>query len=176
MVKIKAMASAVALSALATACSGGGSEPNEPPETSAEPAVETAGETAAEPEETTAEQSPPADGDLSTKDGVAYASLTGSAEAGAKVFAQCRTCHVTDPGVNRIGPSLAGIVGRDAGSIKGFKYSAANASSSVTWTEEQLYQYLEDPQKVVPKTKMIFAGLPDAQKRADLIAYLKDPG
>lgn len=172
MSKINAIASAVALSAMATACSGGGSEPSESPDPSAEPVTKAA----AAPEEAPAEPSAPAEGDLSTKDGVAYASLTGTAEAGAKVFAQCRTCHVTDPGINRIGPSLAGIVGRDAGSIKGFKYSPANASSSVTWTEEQLYQYLEDPQRVVPKTKMIFAGLPDAQKRADIIAYLKDPG
>lgn len=112
---------------------------------------------------------------MATEDGVAYASLTGDAAAGKRVFAQCRTCHVTDPGVNRIGPSLAGIIGNTAGSVAGFNYSPANASSGITWTEEQMYVYLEDPQRTIPKTKMIYAGLPDAQQRADVIAYLKDP-
>lgn len=117
----------------------------------------------------------PAADDIKTLDGVEYASLTGDASSGKSAFAQCRTCHVVDPGMNRIGPSLADIVGRPAGSVAGFKYSAANADSGVTWTEEKLNQFLEKPQRVIPKTKMIFAGIPDAQKRADMIAYLKNP-
>lgn len=174
MIRMKALAGAVALSALATACSGGGSEPSEPAEPTA----------AAAPEEAPAEEAPTeaapveaaaADDPMATKDGVEYASLTGDAARGKLVFAQCRTCHVTDPGVNRTGPSLAGIVGRTAGSVEGFNYSPANANSGITWTEEQMYVYLENPQRTIPKTKMIFAGLPDAQKRADVIAYLKDP-
>ncbi|WP_417622864.1 c-type cytochrome [Parasphingorhabdus sp.] len=118
---------------------------------------------------------PPAAADVTTLDGVSYASLTGDAAAGKSAFIQCRTCHVTDPGMNRTGPSLAGIVGRKAGSVAGFKYSEANANSGITWTEEKLFQFLEKPQRVIPKTKMIFAGMPDAQKRADVIAYLKNP-
>ncbi|MBJ7527053.1 MAG: cytochrome c family protein, partial [Sphingomonadaceae bacterium] len=54
-------------------------------------------------------------------------------------------------------------------------YSAANAGAGFVWTKEKLFQYLEKPQRVMPQTKMIFAGLPDAQKRADLIAYLETP-
>ncbi|MEL6876125.1 MAG: c-type cytochrome [Pseudomonadota bacterium] len=126
-------------------------------------------------EEGSAEEAAVADDPMATEDGVAYASLTGDASAGKRVFAQCRTCHVTDPGVNRIGPSLAGIVGSKAGAVDGFNYSPANANSGITWTEEQMYVYLEDPQRAIPKTKMIYAGLPDAQQRADVIAYLKDP-
>jgi cytochrome c len=82
---------------------------------------------------------------------------------------------VTDAGVNKTGPSLNGIIGRAAGSVAGFNYSPANKGSGITWSKEKLFQYLEKPQRVVPQTKMIFAGIPDAQKRADLIAYLENP-
>ena len=92
---------------------------------------------------------------------------------GKVVFLQCKTCHVLEPGQNRIGPSLAGIVGRAAGTVEGFSYTPANANSGITWTEEKLFQYLENPQRVVPGTKMAFAGLSKAQDRADVIAYLK---
>ncbi|MEM8917376.1 MAG: c-type cytochrome [Pseudomonadota bacterium] len=172
MIRMKAFVGAVAMSALAAACSGGESEPSEPAEASAEEAMAPEDTTT---EEGSAEEAAVADDPMATEDGVAYASLTGDAAAGKRVFAQCRTCHVTDPGVNRIGPSLAGIIGKEAGAVDGFNYSPANANSGISWTEEQMYVYLEDPQRTIPKTKMIYAGLPDAQQRADVIAYLKDP-
>ncbi|MEP2990472.1 MAG: cytochrome c family protein [Parasphingorhabdus sp.] len=169
MTKIKALAGAIALSALVAGCSGGGSS-----ETAEEaPAIEEA--TGGTAEEAPAEETATNDNPMATKDGVDYANLTGDAAKGKIVFAQCRTCHVTDPDVNRTGPSLAGIIGRTAGSVKGFKYSTANADSGLTWTEEQMYVYLENPQRTIPKTKMIYAGLPKAQDRADIIAYLKNP-
>ena len=99
--------------------------------------------------------------------------MTGNAANCEKVFVQCKSCHVTDPGVNRIGPSLAGVVGRAAGSVAGFAYSDANKNSGITWTKEKLYQYLEKPARVVPGTKMAFAGLAKGQDRADVIAYLE---
>jgi cytochrome c len=180
MKRITATASVTALAMFASACSGSESTPAE----SAEPEVVEAAEEetpveGAEPEATeeTAEATDAAaDGDMmATKDGVAFASLTGDAEKGRIVFAQCKSCHAVEEGVNKTGPSLAGIVGRTAGTIDGYNYSPANASSGITWTEEQLYVYLEDPQRVVPKTKMIYPGQRDAQKRADVIAYLKNP-
>jgi cytochrome c len=97
----------------------------------------------------------------------------GDPAAGQRVFAQCRACHVTDKGVNRVGPSLHGIVGRKAGTVPGFKYSKANASSGVTWTEDKLFEYLENPRKFIPGTTMAFAGIRNPQQRADLIAWLK---
>ncbi|MFQ3666221.1 MAG: cytochrome c family protein [Sphingomonadaceae bacterium] len=97
----------------------------------------------------------------------------GDPAAGQKVFAQCRACHVTDKGVNRVGPSLHGIVGRKAGTVPGFKYSKANAESGVTWTEENLFKYLENPRKFIPGTTMAFAGIRNPQQRADLIAWLR---
>jgi cytochrome c len=104
---------------------------------------------------------------------VAYSSLTGVAANGEKVFAQCKACHVLEAGQNRVGPSLSGIIGRKAGSVEGFTYSAANKSSGKVWDEETLYTYLESPQQFMPGTKMIFAGLKKPQDRADVIAYLK---
>jgi cytochrome c len=105
--------------------------------------------------------------------GVTLASLTGDAAAGEKVFGQCRACHVAEKGVNRVGPSLWAVVGRTAGSIEGFKYSKANKSSGLVWSEEQLFTYLEAPQRVVPGTTMSFGGLKKPQDRANVIAYLK---
>ena len=102
-----------------------------------------------------------------------YASLTGDAAKGKTVFVQCQVCHVVEEGQNRIGPSLYGIVGRPAGSIAGFAYSPANKNSGITWSEEEMYKYLEAPQQTIPGTKMVFAGLKNPQDRADVIAYLK---
>jgi cytochrome c len=107
---------------------------------------------------------------------VAYSTLKGDATNGAKVFAQCKACHVLEEGQNRVGPSLAGIVGRKAGQVAGFTYSAANKGSGKVWDEETLYTYLEAPQQFMPGTKMIFAGLKKPQDRADVIAYLKTGG
>lgn len=103
------------------------------------------------------------------------AGLTGNATSGQKLFAQCRTCHVRDAGVNRVGPSLHQIVGRTAGQVPGYTYSTANKNSGVVWTEDNLFTYLENPRKFMPGTKMSYAGMKNPQQRADLIAYLKTP-
>lgn len=104
---------------------------------------------------------------------VTYASLTGDAAKGEKLFVACKTCHVAEAGINRIGPSLWGVVGRPAGSIAGFRYSAANKNSGATWTEETLFTYLRAPRTFMPGTLMTYAGMKPAQDRADVIAYLK---
>lgn len=103
----------------------------------------------------------------------AQAMPAGNAAAGEKVFAQCKTCHVTDKGVNRVGPSLHGVVGRKSGTVAAYKYSAANLKSGVIWNEATLYKYLEAPMKFMPGTKMAFGGLKKPQDRADVIAFLK---
>lgn len=114
----------------------------------------------------------PAADNLDTVDGTKFASYTGDAAKGKVAFAQCSTCHAVEPGKNKIGPSLHGVVGRQASVVPGYAYSAANKASGITWTSEKLFQYLEKPQRIVPGTKMVFPGYPDAQKRADVIAYL----
>ncbi len=120
----------------------------------------------------TATVAPPAAVVPAAAEMVDYASLTGDSVHGEKVFTVCKTCHVAEKGVNRIGPSLWGVVGRTAGSIPGYQYSAANKKSGIIWTQAKLFEYLAAPQKVVPGTKMAYAGLKAPQDRADVIAYL----
>ena len=94
--------------------------------------------------------------------------------AGQAVFkTACAICHTVQAGRNTIGPSLFGVVGRKTGAVAGYNYSTANQNANLTWTSEELDKYLESPSSVVPGTKMTYAGLKDAAKRADLIAYLE---
>ncbi|GAA4036142.1 hypothetical protein GCM10022281_15810 [Sphingomonas rosea] len=172
--KTRLVASALFVVATASACGGGGSK-SEDSSTTASTANTPAASPAA-PANTAAPAATaaaaPAPDDTATVSGAKLADFTGDAAKGEAVFIQCKTCHVTDAGVNRIGPSLHGIVGRHSGEIAGYAYSAANKNSGITWTAEKLFQYLENPQRVVPGTKMAFAGIQDPQKRADLIAWL----
>jgi cytochrome c len=106
---------------------------------------------------------------------VAEAPRAGAQEAGEPTFKRfCAVCHSTDPGVNKIGPSLAGIVGRKAGSVPGYNYTEANKNSGLTWDEATLDTYLTDPKKTIPGTKMLFAGIKKPEDRQALIAYLKE--
>ena len=99
--------------------------------------------------------------------------MAADAEAGAKVFkTQCAVCHSPVAGKNMVGPSLFGVVGREAGSAPGFKYSAANKGSGVTWDEANLEKYLPNPRAFIAGTTMTYAGLKNDAQRADLIAYL----
>jgi cytochrome c2 len=93
--------------------------------------------------------------------------------AGQKAFQACAACHSTAAGVNGVGPSLAGIVGRKAGSLAGFNYSRAMKNSGITWDEASLDAYIANPQQEVPGNHMPYAGMTDAQQRAALVAFLK---
>ena len=96
------------------------------------------------------------------------------AAAGEKAFVVCRACHQVGPTAkNFVGPVLNGVVGRTAGTYPGYSYSPANKDSGLTWNEETLQKYLANPQAVVKGTKMIFPGIKDPAKVADVIAFLK---
>ena len=117
----------------------------------------------------------------------------GNVAKGAKLFKQkCAQCHTDNKvrvlrvvvqgssllmrlqgGPNKQGPNLWGIVGRVSGTVEGFSYTAANKNKSVLWGEDTLFEYLLNPKKYIPGTKMNFAGLRKEQDRCDLIAYLK---
>lgn len=135
------------------------------------PAADTATANAA-PAAPAAAAAPAAD-NTDTVAGVKLAAYTGDAAKGKTAFLTCQTCHAVEEGVNKIGPSLHAVVGRAAGTVAGYSYTPANKDSGITWSEDKLFQYLENPQRVVPGTKMAFAGFADPQKRADVIAYLK---
>lgn len=88
-------------------------------------------------------------------------------------FSQCIACHAVKPGQNKIGPSLHNIVGATKARVPNFKYSPAMLSQKGKWTEAELDAFIANPRAKVPGTKMIYAGMPDAAKRAKLVAYLK---
>jgi len=100
-------------------------------------------------------------------------SVSGSGDAtrGKSVFdKRCTGCHSMDG--DREGPRLAGVIGRKAGSVAGFDYSAGLKNSGITWDEATLGKWLSDPDMLVPDNKMDFH-VPSAQERSDLIAYFK---
>lgn len=100
----------------------------------------------------------------------------GDAAAGKKVFNKCKACHTLVEGKNRVGPTLFGIIGSAAASVKGFKYSKAMKGSNITWDEANLTEFLTKPKAMVPGTRMAFPGLKKEQAIADLIAYIKANG
>jgi cytochrome c len=97
----------------------------------------------------------------------------GDAARGEKRFDECATCHSLKEGVNGVGPSLHGVLGRKAAGLDDFRYSPAMKRSGLTWTPQALATFIADPQKAVPNNRMPFAGMPDAAERDDLMAYLE---
>lgn len=87
-------------------------------------------------------------------------------------FVTCGVCHAVEAGDNRIGPHLAGVVGRAAGSVAGFSYSSAMQGADLTWTEDTLVRYLDNPNAVVPGGSMPDPNVDTAQARA-IVNYLK---
>ncbi|WBH15601.1 c-type cytochrome [Sphingomonas radiodurans] len=163
----------LAVSALAlSACSKKTEEADTATTTTATTTDTAATTTEAAPVAAPAAAAPPVD-NVDTISGVKFASYTGDAAKGKTDFAACAACHGVEAGVNKIGPSLHAVVGRTAGTVAGYTYSAANKNSGITWTPEKLFQYLEKPQRIVPGTKMTYAGMTDPQKRANVIAYLQ---
>jgi cytochrome c len=164
--------SAIALASLVTvsACGGGADEAAAPA-----PAEDTmAAEEMAPAEEAATEEETTDEAAMAPAAATAgFAGMTTDVKAGERVFALCRSCHVLDEGVNRVGPSLHNIVGRKSGTVAGFNYSDANKNSGVTWTTDVLFEYLEDPKGFMPGTKMAFPGIKNPQDRANLIAYLE---
>jgi cytochrome c len=106
------------------------------------------------------------------------ASAGGDAVKGKKVFNKCKACHAVKAGKNKTGPSLAGIVGRAAGTVPKYKYSKKGLKiADWEWNEENLDGWLANPKEWLKaknggKSKMAYK-LKKAQQRADVIAYLK---
>lgn len=97
----------------------------------------------------------------------------GDPAAGEKVFTKCKVCHQIGPNAkNMVGPEQNGIEGRKAGVQPGYNYSDANKNSGITWDEATFKEYITDPKKKVPGTKMVFPGLPNAKDRDDVWAYM----
>lgn len=147
---------AVAALSLSLAACGGSKD-----EAGDEAAAPAAGETTAAAADTAA----PAE--------TASAAATTGADGAPLAFAICKTCHSPEKGKNLIGPSLFAVYGTKAGEVPGYTFSDAMKKSGLTWDDATLDTYLTNPMKMVPGTKMTYAGQPDAAKRKELIAYLK---
>ena len=142
---------------------------SEPAAAEEKPAEMAATAPAAEPAESAA-ASDPAGGVLA---------MIGSQDVadGEKVAKKCKACHAFEEGgKNKSGPPLWDVVNRPVGAAEGFRYSKAMiefGEGGKTWTYETLDAYLVAPKKVVPKTKMAFAGLKKEKDRAAILAYLR---
>jgi cytochrome c len=103
-------------------------------------------------------------------------SLAQDVAAGETVFKRCSACHSVGEGAaNRMGPVLNDIVGKQAGTVDGFNYSAAMkqaGEAGLVWTPETLDPFLRKPRDFMPGNKMSFGGMTDDEDLADVIAYL----
>jgi cytochrome c len=102
---------------------------------------------------------------------------SGDAKQGAQLYRACAACHSLTPDRNMTGPSLAGVWGRKAGSLKSFeRYSSALKASNIVWDQNTLDQWLKSPSQFIPNNHMTFDGISNARQRADLVAFLKEAG
>ena len=100
--------------------------------------------------------------------------LHGDPARGEKIYDRCMACHSLDR--DRTGPRHEGVVGRRVASVPDFNYSPAMkkaGAAGMIWDEATLDKFLENPTKFIPGTRMTYAGVKNAQERADLIAFLK---
>ncbi len=118
-----------------------------------------------------------AEGGATVEEGPDFATIFAAADpaAGEKVFGKCKACHKLN-GTNSTGPYLDGVVGRAIASAGGFGYSDALMGLGGNWEPERLNEFLTSPKAYAAGTKMSFAGLPKAEDRANLIAYLQSLG
>ncbi len=87
---------------------------------------------------------------------------------------KCAVCHALQKdGKSRLGPNLFNVLGRQAASVKKYKYSKAMASSGIVWDDAAFTEFLTKPKKFIKGTKMSFVGLKKATQRADMLAYFK---
>ena len=101
------------------------------------------------------------------------AGAAGDPEKGAVVFKKCAPCHRIGPDAkNLVGPELNGLDGRHSGSAPGYNYSPANKKSGIVWNKETFSNYIKDPRKAIPGTKMFFPGIKKESEIEDLWAYL----
>jgi cytochrome c len=104
---------------------------------------------------------------------ITHQAVAADAKHGEQVFGRCAQCHNADKGGgNGLGPNLFGVAGRKAASLPNFYYSPALKKSGIVWTDAKLKAWVSNPQKLVPGTRMVFAGLKNQQDADDLIAYL----
>ena len=104
---------------------------------------------------------------------LATAAVAGDANNGKIIFGRCSICHtVQKGGANGLGPNLFGVVGRKAATAPNFVFSSALKGSGITWTPDKLKAWVSGPARIVPGTKMAFAGISNPKQGDDVVAYL----
>lgn len=111
---------------------------------------------------------------LSTTSHAAGVEKPADLQRGAAIYERCVACHAFE--YDRTGPRHCGLLGRRAGTVPGFQYSAAMRESNIVWNEKTLDVFLKSPMTVVPGTSMGYAGIADAGERKALIGYLRREG
>ena len=111
-----------------------------------------------------------------SKSGEIMALLASASVAdGKKVFKKCAACHsIAKGGSHKIGPALWGVLGKQAGSVSGYKYSKAMTSHGKPWSFEEINGFLIKPKEWIKGTKMSFAGLKKEVERAAVILYMNE--
>ncbi|WP_159981747.1 MULTISPECIES: cytochrome c family protein [unclassified Novosphingobium] len=104
----------------------------------------------------------------------ADAKPAGNPSKGRQIFVRCQACHKIDAtGRSGMGPNLAHVMGRKAGTLTGFRYSPAMAKSGLVWNDAELTAFLAAPSRKVPGNRMPFPGLGNPGDRDDVIAYIR---
>ena len=142
------------------------------------PAAEAAAATEAATNTTAVTPAAPAAAEVSAEDSAKLAALPAPYKDadlanGKRQFIVCKTCHTTENnGPNRVGPNLHGIIGRTAGTHANFAYSDGLKAAGFKWDYAKLEEYLTNPKAVIKDSRMAFAGIPAANNRRDVIAYV----
>lgn len=92
---------------------------------------------------------------------------------GEKIYTKCAACHSLTPNTNLMGPSLHGVINREAGSLEEFKYSQSMEASKIKWSKQELNEFLLNPKQKLPGTSMPFSGLRNEKARAAVICYIE---
>lgn len=101
-------------------------------------------------------------------------SIGESQERGAELFGQCAECHSTGTLSGGMGPTLKRVVGRPIAAREDFNYSPAFRALTGQWTGDRLDEFLRAPDAFAPGTSMSFQGIPSAEDRAAILAYLRE--
>jgi cytochrome c len=100
-------------------------------------------------------------------------------DAGERAFQRCYACHSVEADeTDTPGPNLRKVIGRRAGTLKGYDFSLAMVAAGkkgLVWTPETIDALIADSERFLPGTTMSMPPLSDARLRREVIDYLERP-